>query len=481
MTEVIEINYISPISDYVFDKIKKYYLIIINGDKMDTVIINKLIIQDINNVTDTNRAFYIGKCIQLYSSCDNRKNKSQSSYYITKLFEHDMATNKIKLLFTGNLNVDELEYNSIKVSYLGIPSKVVGSARIGNYNNDASFLEEQFFNYETITEKKCMLFISKRQKSTKPIIKPFCFKFEKSPDIYVYDRYNKTVIREQNFIGLDNFCNSNTFNDYVKFIKSYSIDVNRYINKKKDTFKSMFMRKINPQFRLLSYNPYSNNIICSPVDGRIIGFDINKDTKFNFYGIPYHYTNFVGTDAQNILNASGFMNRMTPYDYQRINVPYSAYLTEISISNKYITLKFESDYFMPPDVYEREYISVVYGHNIQMSRGYPELVEVQPKTKLLYYLVLFSNKLNDSIVFTNNNLINIGQSLKVNTSSKMKIWLEGGEELGVFNCCLGSTLILLNRPIIFTSDIDFYSGPGDGLNNKIECFIRTKDMIGLIQ
>ena len=450
MTEVIEINHISPTSDYVFNKEKKYYLVFIYSGKSNNVTINKMEIKNINNITDTIRSYHIGRAIQLLP------------YFSIKLFEYDY--DKIKLMFTGFINLENLEYG-VKVINLAIPSKVVGSPRTGVYDNDISFLQEQFFNFESMINDKCLLFISKtKSKTVNPIIKPSHFNFDDKKDTYIYDRYNSTIIREQNFVGLDNFCQSNTFNDYVKFVKLYNIDVNKYTNKQADTFKNMFMRKINQQFRPLNYDPYLNNVICSPVDGRVIGFN-NVNVKNAQYKSTY-FSDFI--EDKEFINASGFINRMAPYDYQRIYMPYAGYLTGIEKMNNCIIFKFESDYFIPPNIHEREYVSVVHGHNIQMSREYPELVKTQPKTKLIFYLALFSNKTNDSIIFTNTNLINIRQTTY---TKKIKVWLEQGEELGAFNCCLGTTLILFNREIKFADDI----------NSQMECYIKTKDLIKLIQ
>ena len=464
MTEVLEINYISPTSDYIFDKAKKYYLVFINSGKTNNVLINKIEITEMNNINEIVRSYHIGLAIPLYPSSPN---------YSIKLFES--YAEKIKLIFTGNLNIAKLEYGS-KVIKLNIPSKILGNYRIGTYDDNTSFLQEQFFNYEVSDNDKCLLFVSKMKKTTKEITKTYNFKFDDMTDTYLYDRYNSNIIREQNFIGLDSFCQSNTFDDYVKFVKTYNIDVNKYINKPKDTFKSMFMRKINPKFRPLNFDPYLNNVICSPTDGRTIGFNLDSNNfRFYFFGNSYHYTDFVKDDAKDFINASGFITRMTPYDYQRIHVPYSGYVTGMQIMNNSITLKFESDYFIPPNVHEREYISVVYGHNIQMSRAYPELTETQPKTKLVFYIILLTNKTSDSIIFTNTSLNNIKQATH---TKKIKFWMDQGEELGVFNCCLGTILMLVNRPIKFSDDINFYS---NSLNKQIECYIRTKDLIGLIQ
>jgi len=483
MIEVIEINYISPMSDYVFDnKLKKYYIVIINSSKSNTVIINKLELSNIENVSDSVRSYFIGKGIQLLS-------KNQYPFYSLKLFEQELKTNKIKLLFTGSLNLNDFEYNGIKTLVMYSPSKVIGDERSTIYKDETSFLEEQFYNFESHEEKnKCILFMTRIRKSDKELIKPYIFKFDLTNDKYIYDRYNANIIKEQPPINFDNFCKTNTFDDYIKFVKLYNIDTNRYSNKPKDSFKSMLMRKINlNKFRPLNFEPYMNNMLCSPVDGRVQGFTINGATKFKFNDQLFHYKDLV-TKPYELLNGGGFINRMAPSDYQRVHMPYAGYLKEISIHNHenkqyYISLRFESDYFVPPSVHEREYISVIYGNNIQMSRGFPELVEVQPETKLVFHVLMFGNSSSDSVAFTNTKLVDMKKSVNLNTSLRIKpIWFEQAEEIGTFNCCNGNTVVLVNRPIDFTSDIKFYSKmeKNDSLYRPIETYVRLKDVVGLI-
>jgi phosphatidylserine decarboxylase len=265
-------------------------------------------------------------------------------------------------------------------------------------------------------------------------------------------------MKEHLYKGLDNFCASNTFADYIKFVKAYDIDVNKYVKKSKDTFKSMFARPVNITFRPQYYEPYLNNLMCTPVDGRITAFDINENTKIK----SHNYANLVSY-PKDFLNGSGFISRLTPMDYPRIHVPYAGDLFDFAIVGNYIKLGFDSTYFMPPNVHEREYLSVIYGNNMQMSRIFPELVEKQPHIKLRFYVIIFCNK-DDSFALTNTKF-----------QTKDKVWFEQGEEIGTFNCSLGDVVVLVNRPLVFAEDIKYYSGL------DIECYIRAKDFVGLIQ
>lgn len=469
MINIIEINYISPVTNYKFDMSKKsYYLTII--DSLGCIVyINKIGLSNIGNVNENIRSYYIGKSIQVYSSVENCS---------IKLFEYDSAINEIKLLFANSLKVCDLDYNKMENIFLYTPSPNINTLRCAKYINEISFLDEQFYNYETYDtdkgkENKCILFITKRRKATVPQISPYMFKFDESQDLFVYDRYSNNIIKEQKSYPVTAFCNSNTYDDYVKFVKLYNIDVNRYNYKDKDTFKSMFMRPINLKFRPLNCNPYMNNLVSSPVDGRIraLSFDaMNKEIDI------YNCIN-----KEEFKNGDGYISRLTFADYQRIYVPYQAFLKGIGFFNNNnsscVILKFESTYFMPESVHEREYVSVIYGHETQQARFFPELMDVQPKITLIYYMFIMGDG-DNSVVITNANLYNFKASMEPNKMYTIKsLWFDQAVELGVFNCCLGKVCCFFNRPVRYSSDIKLHSFD---LSKKIECYVKARDIIGLL-
>ena len=97
-------------------------------------------------------------------------------------------------------------------------------------------------------------------------------------------------------------------------------------------------------------------------------------------------------------------------------------------------------------------------------------------------MLLFGNKENNSVMITNDKIMDIQNNVELNATYRIKpTWMEQGEELGVFNCCLGNVVCLFNRPIGFASDIKFNSKLNDNsLYKIIECYIRARDVIGLI-
>ncbi|QKF94123.1 phosphatidylserine decarboxylase [Fadolivirus algeromassiliense] len=481
MVEFIEVNYISPISNYKFDiQNNKYYLTIINSSLGNTVIINKIELPSINNINDNIRSYFVGKSIKIHSN--------QYPYLSILLFEHNIKTNIITLLFTGDVNLNNIEFNNIIKLHLFTPSNVLNTKRSSIYTNETDFLNEQFYNHETVIEQlKCILFITKLKHTDKSIINPYIYKFDIATQKFIYDRYHNNIIKEQPLVKIDELCNSNTFNDYLKLIKMYNIDVNRYLSKQKDTFKSMFMRQINTSFRKLQFDPYANNLISCSIDGRVSAFHIDETLKFKISGNEFKFNEIVSKPYE-LMNGNGFMIRTIPSDYQRICVPYAASLKEVGIfggndSLYYISLRFESNYFIPPNVHEREYISVVYGHAINDSRQYPELLDTQENGKLVYHLVLCGGNSPDTINFTNKKLLDIKQQINIGTRNRVKMGLfDQGEELGTFSCCFGNTIFMINRPIKFSSDISFYSkiNNNNELHKQIETYVRQKDVIGLI-
>lgn len=511
MAGSIEINYISPISNYSFNKKDKYYLVFINTTTNNTVILNKIELSNINNISSKIRSYFVGMAFDI-------TNNSQYPDYQIKIFCHNLDNDYIYLLFTGSLSLDSLEIFGIKCITLNSPSKVINDIRKTKYIDMSSFLDEQFYNFETInTNNRCLMFITRVIKTNKYQVKPFIYKYDMANDnnIYIYNRYSNNIIKEfipnymKNIINIkkimsseyfylhsinfmSKFCsnNHNSLQKYNQFIKDYQIDTNIYENIKESNyinFKSLLLRKIKDSFRLLRYDPYLNNVVISPTDGRIKAFNINDSLKFDIYNSQIDLINIIPNSYQ-LKSGSGFINRLTPTDYQRINIPYSGYLINIGIYKQsenmpyVVIMKFDSNYFIPPDVHEREYLSVIYGNAVGVSRGYPDLLIKQPNTNLEFYLVMIANGSTSSIQLINSKLLGITKSINLNSTFATKpTWFQQGEEIGVFNCSLGYTIFMINRSMDFSADIKYYSKQEpNNLFKPIECFVKMNDLVGLI-
>jgi hypothetical protein len=327
---------------------------------------------------------------------------------------------------------------------------------------------------------------------------------------------NRTKPQHKHFINIIDFISeycikSKSFDEYAK---EYYIDKDMYessdiyfnTQSKKDMHGKFIGKKLKYDQRPLIIDPYLNNKIVSPVDGRIRGFHINTTSRLIIYNKIHKIQNLVLRPSE-ILGGSGFLARMCPQDYQGIFVPYSGYLTHIGIfgSNKkqkslekipfMLTLRLISHYFMPPDVHERDYASVIYGNYIHRgvgvgagTRWWPELLDVQPKTKLVYYLTVMGSTLQSSVDFSSPKLINLKNTLKFNQFNKINLmWLEQGEEIIHAFCGAGTVIFLTNRPIDFDLDIKHYSL----LNNKkqdirytlkapIDTYVKARDIMGAI-
>ncbi len=460
--DIININYISPMSTYKFDSNNnKYYLV-----HMGLYSIHKIDLpSNINNINQQIRAYSINKAI---------KTENHFAYPTQDLmvFEHNIHKNIIKLLFVAKLDLVKYDYGNLIELTMRQPSKVLGNFRSSTYTNDYDFMNEQFFNYESFEPEndKCMLFLMKvhdlknRNIVEKSNITP------QISDRLLFNRYHNTIIKEQPVLQIDNLCKSNRTEDYLTLMKHYNIDVNRYTKTDLLTFRELFLRPINPKFRPLVSQYYFNNLINAPADGRVKAFNINNEFRLRIMNCDYSLSDIIGVSFT-LNTGSGMMTRLTPGDYQRVSMPYPGYLTEIAIVGNYTSLKFESTYFMPPSVKEREYISVLYGNNVSMSRNFPELVEVQPRIKLIFYVILFGK----DVILTNKKLLEIARkNLRIQIPYE-DIWFEKGEEVGGFNCCQGHVLFITNRPIDFTNDIRYHT-----MDKNIECYIKNKDIFGLL-
>jgi hypothetical protein len=228
-------------------------------------------------------------------------------------------------------------------------------------------------------------------KSNKPTINPIINPTTiKFTDDYIYNQYFDSIIKESN-------------SSLIKYNKNEIIRSNKI-------------------------GLYNNNIIVSPTDG--------------IYKI--HITS----------NSTKISCKKRQHDFSVINCPYEGKIIKITEINNTTTLLFENDYFMPPSVKEREYISVFLGHPIFESRISPEFLNIQPKIKLYFSIIITSN------------------DLQLNHKIKENMWINQVEEIG--NLESGDISIVFNRKVHSTNNIQYYSKLG------MFSYIKNKDTIGLI-
>lgn len=409
----LEINYISPITNYVFSLKSKYYLII-SYLEYPNIIIHKFPI-NFNNVTNTVRAYIIGQVIYI---------KTRSKYTI-QIFQHD-PNNKMTLLFTNVINPFVFEINNVMPIELFPPMTTKSVTFLAN----ESYLSEQFYKYERLApNNQCVVFFTMRSfDKIGPMLKPIVLPIKGLPKYSSYNKYHETFTIPID-IKLEKM-------NYDKFIELHQMDMTKYIDKKNTNFNDMFMRKINLQKRPFTHDLTKNNVITCPTDCSIV----------------------------RVLSDKSFSCEMLPSDYPRVCMPYQGYLVDLDIKflpngNISYILNFSNNYYIPNNVGERDYKSVVYGHNVGVTRGYPELVDVQPDTTVYFDIVLIGTNSKESVLVTNE---------KIQYFEGKKIWLEKGEEIAGFNDCLGKMIVSFNRGVDFEIV--------EGFNN----YVLMNDTIGFL-
>lgn len=528
MSSYVEFQYISPMSRYSFPKSDNRYILVLVNTGPTNTLIHKTELKDLDNVSKTVRGYSIGRTVKVYPAINYPT-------FSIKVFRHNMVDNTIHLLFTGFLENERYEFGAKSNLRLEIPPGPTGlNSRSTIFKGDRSFLEEQFYNFTIVEDKtdspSCLIFFTKVRFPFTELFKTVKPRLD-SDSIYVFSRYSNTLIQEfmpervknrinegsetptlskKHYIHAIDFINKYCGEgDFMKFIKEYQLVGYQFDPKS---------IRILDLFRPLKYEPYLNTTIVSPVDSRIRGFKINPSLKLAINSKPVGLKDIISKPYE-VLEGSGFISRLAPQDNQQVSIPYSGYLKEINVANRerfnMVTLKVESDYFLPHSVEERDLLSVVNGHYTYGGSGvgagtrwWPQYLEPQPKIKLIYHLVMISGSNKSRFRFTTPKLEGVKNKIGKGSPYRIKpMWMEQGQVIGRFLCGEegddvpgGGSMILLfcNRSIDFTSDIQHFSrmssvepvtGPS-GLNRPkpsikpsikpFDCYIKMRDIIGVL-
>ena len=119
---ILEINYISPITNQTFSTTNKYYLVILYANFPQNIIIHKLAIE-LHNVTTTTRAYHIHHSIDI----------QYETKYTFHVFQLDV-NNMLSLLFTNTINPYSFEYNNIRPVTLFPPPPTFGTLKSTKYS-----------------------------------------------------------------------------------------------------------------------------------------------------------------------------------------------------------------------------------------------------------------------------------------------------------------------------------------------------------
>lgn len=456
----IKIKYISPVSQYKFSNGCgcQYLLIFIETNDSNIPYIHRIIIKDINNITESVRAYSI-----------NRNIKLTAPHVSIKLFE--LMNHKITLLFSGK--IDFTKARTPTIIKLHTPT-FLNSVRTDDYIGNKTFLNEKFNNFmERSTKSYCLLFIDIITPQKK-IILPQKVALTDSNDTPVYNRYTNNLMIEyvpkqvknniwynhqnkhKNNIKhfITSYCNNHTtFHDYANI---YPVDTNQYYKYQQDKVTSKSQR-ILKDLRPSGQSPYHNNLIMSPTDGRTKGFTTHKDIKFTTY------FNQLSLPTDTYTPESGFITRVAPQDYHTVIFPYSGNITKITNNSNHLNIEVTNTYYIPPSVSERDYLSVFLGHYTNptsgvgaATRNYPELLQPQPNIVLKYNLIITKSDKYDS--------------LKMMTKLTVGQWVNTGKEICDMFCGGGVVIFLCNRLIEFASD----------MKKPIDTFIKMNDVVGAL-
>ena len=75
-------------------------------------------------------------------------------------------------------------------------------------------------------------------------------------------------------------------------------------------------------------------------------------------------------------------------------------------------------------------------------------------------------------MLTNTKLINTKHNTQIKSDT---VEMVKGEEIGMFDCCEGSVLFMINRPLEFSADIDLYK------KYDRESFVTMNDVVAQIK
>lgn len=439
MDYTIEFNYISPLINLKFDD-KNVYILIVSQSDSTNIYIHKIIINKLNNVTDTVRGYLINRSVQL-------KPSNVGTIINVNLYCHNIADNTIQLIGLTKIDLEKYEYNNKSIIHMTVPNNV-NNFRTTKYDNDTVFLNEYFHDIENMIDNNHYLLFfrlmtpNKNNKFTFPTIIPYT---DNKLNV-VYNRYVNNICKESN---------------NIKYI-----DKNLYNEK-----------QLKLSYRPLQIDKYINSIITGICDGRYKGLEI-QDSRIRMHGYASnlklsHYVNNE-TIYQELSNGSGYYIKSLQQDYKGIFAPYAGHLVDFNIKPNGITLLVENDYYISPYTHERAYLSVINGNPTSQQSGVggnderydPDILKIQNNGKLLYCLHVSFPK------------------GKVIYKKKLGIdqWIEQGTELFYIdnsnsnsnNNETNNVLFFVNRPIDFVNDIKTFN------KYQLMTYIRCRDIIGIL-
>jgi len=481
MLGYLELRYISPMSGYRFNKNQRYTMVITVTASNNRVYIYKVSFDGLDNINDKVHGYPIGKAILPPPS-------RFSALINVKLYMHDNIGHNIILLFSGTLDLDSLETGGVK--YIELRRTENKDMR---FINDVDYLNEKFNKLEELSGKDAVyIYISRVDKSNFPIMNASIIDFDADPtELWIYDRYINSVFKEFVPFELKHGSKREKINEEVEYYIKNFILGKKYMKSIYQPERQLAYLEYNSQnvnimnkYRPLRFDPYINSSVTAISDGKLKGFDINSTLRIASNEKVYTLDELVN-DSAAYDGGSGYISRVSPTDFQKVYMPYSGYLKNVSYGNTgkhgndggqhVVNLRFESAFFIPAGVHERDLLSVTNGNwtygGVGVgagNRNWPVLLEKNPNTYLIFNVIIIVPSYKDAFIFTN--------------KKQITQWFDQGEELGKLTFGFSNVVYICNRPIDFTSDIKYYSKMTDdtSLKNKIDTFIKARDIVGIM-
>jgi len=453
MSILVKLNYISPISKIKFDNQNENILVIIGtiNNNLTCRIIRNL---NLDNINEKIKGYGINEILKINKKLENPE-------FEIKLFQYNHKTNFLSLLFKNTINFNNLDTHII------LYPVTKHSLKILKLSND-SYLYECFDQslINKNSKSKCIIFLSETQNIKSPEVKLNIINIDQTKDTFIKNRYSSIYFKELELKNISTyktfidryFSRNKLFNQIIKSYKDTPEDVKRFITnfqinldlasitKNNLTSINKFIKR-TPIKKNKYIDPYKNNILNMCIDGRILKFDILKK---NSQIIENKYLQILSKTLspeilENFSNGSGYIIRTALQDRHYLDLPYEGDIINIITKDNRTIIYVENEYYMSPNVLERDQFSVAYKKCLLQS----EECRLKPQLnkKLKYYLIL-----NGDFEL-----------------SKTK------DILGYFNKGEPLITLLCNHPIKFSKDIE------TNTNSQIETYIRNGDKIGEIQ
>jgi phosphatidylserine decarboxylase len=223
------------------------------------------------------------------------------------------------------------------------------------------------------------------------------------------------------------------------FINNNNIDMTEYVPQKYTSYNQFFVRKIKPEARPFSQEPYA---LVSPCDGKLSVYKINKFSKFNIKDTEYTLSSLLKDPklVSEYNNGYCLIIRLSVDDYHRYhNIDNGEIISNRTIKGFFHTVNpIANDYYPIYKENTREY-TIIQGETfdkyIQMEVGAMMVGKIVNR-KHSGNLIKFSEKGHFEfggstvILLFKENQVSIDEDLIINTQNGYESLVKLGEKIG---------------------------------------------------